>query len=311
MGIADLLHHAASRRQGVVWLEDARSFGVSSSTLRDRVRRERWQTLHRGVWLAPGVRPSAMVALQAATLATGGAASRWSALWLHGLDLPPPRPPQIIVPYGTASSRTRGVEVLRSRTLRPDDRTRVANLPVVRPARAVIDLAPRLAHDPLRDLVLDAEHARVLRRHDLVARRRDLPRGVPGLRRLDAVLAELQGTRSDSGFEHEVRRGLKASGIPVHPEPFPYRCEDGVTVALDIAVPTHWVVVECDGFGPHTGRRVFRTDRVRWTQIARAWHVVWVTPDRWRRDRAAVIADVRRAMELAVLGRGAARPQQA
>lgn len=302
------LFELAAQRHGVVWFGDASEAEVAIRTLRTRANREQWQQLFPNAWLAPGAPLTPLATLTAATLATGGAASRWSALWLHGLDVRLRPKPQVILPYGRIGRTLGDIEVLRSRTLAPHHLTEADGVAAVTVARAFADLAPQVFPGSLRHLVIDAEHLGLLERADLHALCEELPTGVPGLRRLRGVLAELAGTRSDSGFEHEVRAGLAADGIPVHPEPFPYRCEDGVTVHLDVAVPQHWVVVECDGRSSHIGRRVFTTDRLRWTQVARAWQLVWVSHDRWRDDRRGVVADVHRAIELADPGRAPAQP---
>ena len=114
--------------------------------------------------------------------------------------------------------------------------------------------------------------------------------------------------RSDSGWEHEVRSDLVGLGFPVHPEPFPYRCEDGMVVELDVAFPNHWVYGELDGRGYHSATDVFDTDRVKWTQLVRHWRPVWITYQRWRYERDAVLADIRRALQLADLRAAPAVP---
>lgn len=307
MGFSELFARAAGRH-GVVWTGDCEAAGVAPRTLRARAARESWPHPYPNTWLAPGMPISARATLAAAVLAADGHASRWSALWLHGMDVALRPRPQVVVPYGRRGRVLGDIEVLRSRTLSPSHLTVVDGVPTVVLARAFADLAPQVLPGALRHLVIDAEHAGRLLRSDLVAISEELPRGVPGLGRLRRVVADLAGTRSDSGFEHEVREGLAATGFPVHREPFPYRCEDGVMVHLDIALPQHWVVVECDGRSSHIGRAAFSTDRIRWTQIVRQWTPVWVSWDRWRQDRHGVFADVRRAIELADPRRVPARP---
>jgi very-short-patch-repair endonuclease len=123
------------------------------------------------------------------------------------------------------------------------------------------------------------------------------------------VLADLDGLRSDSDTEHDLRRDLIELGYPVHPEPFPFRCDDDVVVHLDLALPAHWVYLEVDGFGTHRTRRVFEADRVKWTQIVRHWQPVWVTASRWEQDRSAVLADLDAAIADADPNRAPAVPQ--
>lgn len=94
----------------------------------------------------------------------------------------------------------------------------------------------------------------------------------------------------------------------MHPRPFPFRCDDGVVVALDLALPKHWVYLEVDGLEAHTGRRTFEADRRKWTQVVRHWRPVWVTSDRWRTDRGGVLRDLDEAIALADTMRAPAVP---
>ena len=135
------------------------------------------------------------------------------------------------------------------------------------------------------------------------------PLTTPGRGRVGLLLDELGWLRSDSDTEHDIRRHLTSLGYPVHPEPFPYRCSDGVVVKLDIALPDHWIYLEVDGFGTHGRQRgVFETDRRKWTQVVRAWHPIWVTPDRWRQARASVLRDLDDAIARADRRRAPALP---
>lgn len=117
------------------------------------------------------------------------------------------------------------------------------------------------------------------------------------------------GLRSDSDTEHDLRRSLIELDYPVHPEPFPFRCDDDVVVHLDLALPAYWVYLEVDGFGTHRKRRVFEADRVKWTQVVRHWRPVWVTASRWQQDRGAVLADLDAAIADADPSRAPAVPQ--
>jgi len=198
--------------------------------------------------------------------------------------------------------------VCRTRHLPDEDRTTVRGFDATTIARAVADLARVRSTDRIRTLVVDLERDGHLAREDLAACHERLPHSTPGRGRLGSALRDLGDLRSDSDTEHDMRRTLRDLGYPVHPEPFPFRCDDGVIVNLDLALPAHWVYLEVDGYGAHSQRRVFETDRIRWTQIARQWRPVWVTAQRWRDARGAVLRDLDAAIALADATRPPALP---
>ena len=196
----------------------------------------------------------------------------------------------------------------RTRTLLPTDLTAVDGIDTTRAARALLDVDPSRGVGDVVGLVIDALRDGHTTRTELLELYEHLGPRAPGRTRLGRVLAALGGSFSDSTTEHDVRVELTRLGYPVHPGPFPYRCDDGVVVRLDLALPRHWVYLECDGFGAHTRKHVFETDRVKWTQVVRRWRPVWVTADRWRQDRRGVLHDLDEAIRLADPARGPAAP---
>ena len=306
------LYRLARAQYGVVTIADAVAAGLDPRTLRRRAAAEGWTRLHPGVWMVPGVRPTAVARTLAAVLATeGGVASGYSSLWLHGVVEQAPATPELLVPYGTRGpSAGQAVRVARTRWLPDEHCVRRRSIATTSVERAVLELSgrARVPDRRIRDLVIDGRRGGKL---DLGVLERLCAEGRPGrprLARLGRVLGEPGIGTSDSAWECEVREGVVGLGFDVHPGPFPYRCRDGVLVHLDVAVPGRWVCVECDGRAYHSDRRAFSTDRQRWTQISRDWQIVWVTWDRWMQDRAGVLADVRAACEAADEARPPARP---
>lgn len=304
-----LLFAIAATRFGVVTLADADGVGLSREAVMARAAREGWRRLHPGIYLLPGAPDTPRARLSAATLAVEGRAARRSALWLHGVVDDAPVRPQLVVEHRRRGVVGRTVDQHRSRRLPADHVTEVEGTPTTTAERAVLDLAAGGEHARrLTSLVIEGERRRRLTREGLVEVREAFGRGFPGLVTVDRVLDDLGVLRSDSGWEHDVRRDLLALGFPVHPEPFPYRCEDGVVVHLDVAFPDHWVYGECDGRAFHADTAAFESDRVRWTQIVRHWRPVWITWARWRYERPAVLDDLRRALALSDAGATPARP---
>jgi hypothetical protein len=297
------------QRFGVVCLADAVEAGLTARTVMKRASREGWVRLHPGVYLLPGATDGPMARTAAAVLAADGYAARRSALFLHGVVDQPPLHPHVVVDHRRHGVFGRTVMMHRSRRLPDDHLTDVDGIAATTAGRAIIDLAAGGEHPRrLGALVLDGERRRRLTRDEVAAVRHTLGRGFPGLAAIDRTLEDLGATRSDSGWEHEVRADCLRLGLPVHPEPFPYRCEDGVVVHLDLAFPRHWVYGECDGRAYHSGVEVFGKDRRKWTQLVRHWRPVWITFDRWRYERDAVLADIERVLELADPARAPALP---
>lgn len=308
------LFERARRRYGVVGVNDAVGVGLTVRSLHRRASAEGWTPLHPGVWLVPGVQPTPMARTAAAVLAAGpGVATGRSSLWLHRALDTPPVVPELLLPYGTRGpSAGQDIRTSRTRWLPDEHTSRRHGIRAVIPERAIFELSARptreLPDRRLRDLVIDAHRRRKLSLSTLWTMCEDGLAGRRGIPRLLRVLAHPALAGADSGWEVEVRDAVVELGLTVHPGTFPYRCPDGRLVHLDVALPGHWVCVECDGRAFHSGRRPFATDRVRWTQITREWQVVWVTYDRWQDDRAGVLADIRDVVEAADLSRPPARP---
>lgn len=308
--MAELLDHARARH-GIVTVADATMFDVSRAALYRRAAADAWLSLHPGVWLVAGARDSHQARLVAAIEVTSGLARGDTALWLHGLVDTPPHPPQILVEHARHGSRRRpDVAVRRTRHLHDEDRTTIHGIPTLALGRSILDVASERGFLATRRLVINAERADLLDRSELLALHERLGARVPGQRILRRVLADLGSLQSDSDLEQDIRRGLRDLGYPIHPAPFPWRCDDGIVVRLDLALPTHWVYLEVDGYGSHRRRPVFEGDRRKWTQLVRRWRPVWVTAARWRSDRAGVLADLDRAIADADPTRPAATPAE-
>lgn len=307
MGWPELLGRARDQH-GVVSLADARSCRVSAATLRDRAGREAWLPLHPGVWLLPSAPDTRAARHVAAILRVPGVFRERSALFVAGTGMAAPHPPELLLPHALRSRTLAGVDVRRTRHLPEDDLVEIAGHPATTAARAVVDLARRWSVDRLRPLVIDLERDGHLGRDELAACLTRTPRSLPGRGRVRLVLDDLGWLRSDSDTEHDVRRRLTELGYPVHPTPFPFRCDDGVVVHLDLALPSRWVYLEVDGRATHAGRGAFEADRRKWTQVVRHWRPVWVTHDRWRTDQRGVLQDLDEALALADPTRAPAEP---
>lgn len=143
---------------------------------------------------------------------------------------------------------------------------------VTDPYRTAIDVARRTRRAALTDAVivtdalLMAEH---IEREHLVARLARLPSGRGIAIARDVVRLSRYGAQSPG--ETRLRLILTAHGVPEPQLQYRIACRRGVVVA-DLCWPAVRLVVEYDGFGPHTERHTFERDRRRWS---------WLREDGW------------------------------
>jgi hypothetical protein len=309
---------AGPGRFGAVSVLDGRRFGISPGRLRSLARSHGWEQPYRGVVLLPGSRDTFWRRHAAALLAVGGtdwsarqvAMAGWAAAYANGLiDRPKPLL-ELTKPHRLRAPQPAGIATFRSRHLRAEDIGEVERLPCTTAARTIRDLAWRLDVDALRDLAIDGIQRGLLDVAGLVEQSGTLgSRNLPARRRFDRLLAQLGERRVDSTFEWEVRQALEEErGLQPWPEPFPWRCRDGVLVHLDIAFPWAWLAIECDGRAKYRLGADFSLDRVRWSAISRDWQIVWLDWRRWRRDRSAVLDDIAERLRSADRARAPAEP---
>jgi len=250
-----------------------RELGLGRDSIRGRVAAGWLHPLYRGVYAVGHLALTRRSRILAAVLAAGPdalASHRCAAeLW----DLLHPGPIDITTPR---SRRPRvGFVLHRSRSLVPEDRALVDNIPVTSVARTLVDLAEVLTERRLSNAVHEAE---IQKQFDLTA--------------IEQVLARVPGR---SG-RHKLQRVLKAYGggpqlTRSHYErAFLDICDrydiaipqSAVSVAgyeLDFLWPTHGLAVEMDDQATHYTTRAYYGDRRRDRALApHGIHVVRVTP---------------------------------
>lgn len=288
-----MLFAAAARRHGVLTVDDARACGISDRTLRARAAAEGWERLHRGVWAVPGAPGGPLRECAAALAAAGSQAllARRTAGWLWDLRAPAVRP-ELLLPGEAAPVRRPGLVVIRSMSLAPEDLGVHAGLRVTTPARTLADLAAVCSQDRLLEMVVRARQRELVETPDLAAQVATMRRA-PGIHRLRAAVELLDGERVDSLLERDVRRGIRASGLPA-PAGAPLWLGSGPgRVQIDIAWPERRVGVEVDGFAYHrTADDLARDHRKANVAAAAGWVLLRVGYLRWRRDRAGFLGEL-------------------
>lgn len=165
--------------------------------------------------------------------------------------------------------------------------TRPSQMPPVAPIAEVLSRVLRC--QPARSAIVTVDSAlnKELVTVDEVAALLEGPGSVAALAALDRA-----NSRSRSGIETLARLALEDAGL---------RTKAGVLVSgvgeVDLLVED-WVVVECDGFAYHSGRREYREDRRRDRVLsARGYVVLRFTWEEIMRDPEIVAVAVRSVLD--------------
>jgi very-short-patch-repair endonuclease len=242
----------AGRQHGVLSVQQLYSFGISSSSVSDRVASGRLHRIHRGVYAVGHSRLSNGGRWMAAVLACGDGAvlSHRSAgeLWgilrrrAHRLSAAGGRaeaePMHVTVTGNGGRKRHRGISLHRSATLTTADCTRRDGIPVTKPARTLGDL---------RSALSEAEFGTALREAEF------LGLAVAGLH-TDSEIVPRTRSELETRFLAVVRRHRL-------PEP-----EANVRIdryEVDFLWRDQRLIVEADGWESHRTRSAFEGDRVR------------------------------------------------
>lgn len=292
------------RAGGVLHLATAAErHGLALATVQDRVQRESWWRPFPGVIALPGVAPDAQAWSRAACLfvSKGGdgallAVTRHSALHHYGLAKAAPTRVQVVVPQGRGVGSRPRLEVIRSRDLQSQDITTRRGLAVVTGPRLVRDLAPVVAIDHLRDVVIDLVQQRLTSLEDLRQQQGRWPR-FPGRCRVRTVLDQLAGAgRTDAGLEYRIRDGLVAEGVPLDRGQVAVALVDGGRIHLDLGIAAIRFGIEADSMLAHSERQQLQCD-VRRTnalvRVAEDWRVLRATWEVLGEGWSDFVADVR------------------
>jgi hypothetical protein len=267
----------ASDQRGLITHRQLRELGIPKRTIADAVARRRLHPYrHKGVYAlveAAALPPPA--AEQGAILACGARAllSHLSALSLWNLIDPYPGLVQLTVVAVDTGRRRRGLEVHRVGSMPRPEARRCRGLPVVAPARALLDVAPLVSGRQL-ELALDTALARQIT--SLTAIRETLARHPrrAGAARLRALLdPERPSSMTESPGQERLLALIRRSGVPA-PE-----TEQWIgRYRADLMWRDARLVVEFDGRGWHGSRHRFETDRARDKWLSNhGWRVIRVT----------------------------------
>ncbi|MBA3268490.1 MAG: hypothetical protein H0T70_09580 [Acidimicrobiia bacterium] len=276
--------------------------GVSSATIKGRLRSGLLVVVHRGVYSLGA--PAWRGRLRAAVLAVEGAVlSHRSAGSMHDL---------LTGGTGTAIDVTtclhgharEGITVHRVRALPANEVVAVDGIPCTSVARTLVDLAATESRRVVEQALDAAELHRV---YDGMALGAAMRQGRPGAARLRMIDAEhfAATTITRNEFEEAFLALCRAGGLPQPEMNAPLALPSGRAIEVDALWRDARVAVELDGRAAHLRRKCFESDRVRDVELT----VAGFLPARftWRtvnREPAWVERQLRALMERGYAGSG-------
>ncbi len=224
-------------------LEEARRHGLT----KDHLLGASWQRLGGGFYASRAIAHDPDVVLAATSRRLPGTAvfSGRTAGWLHGLDLPPCDPVEVILPLGSHTSRLTGIAVRRS-DVSASETVRRRGYPTTSVVRTIADLGRRLP-------IVEAVAALDMALHERLLKSVDLRTWVctharyPGIRRLRRAV-ELAEPATESVMETRLRLLLVMARLPRPQAQVSLYDDAGIFLGRpDFYYPLHQLALEYDG----------------------------------------------------------------
>ena len=195
--------------RGAFTVDDAQRAGLE----RWHLESSSWRRLGHGSYVWAGLEPAPLHRIEAARrrLPKGAVFGGLTAAWLHGLDVPPCDPIDVIIPTGAGVSARAGMRVRRSTLPRKDVAT-VRRFPVTSVPRTLADACSRVGLVEGVVIVDAALHARKVQLREMHRWAAD-NRQRHGIRLLRQAL-ELAEPLSESPMETRLRLILVLAGLP-------------------------------------------------------------------------------------------------
>lgn len=297
------------RRGGVGHVRDGDAFGLSSTKVGNYWRRHGWPMPFTGVVVLPGTEMDLRRRCLAATTWIGEpvATTGVTALRLHGVADRDPVRLDLVVPSSRRNRDGPWGQLHRSDVAFERPIPLLGGVPTMPVPWALRDRVVFGGPGHPRTHAIRAMQRRLSTLEDLESAADETPRA-PGVPHLLEILRRLRRDRVDSGLELDTRDVVRGAGYAPWHRPFPTACPDSRVIHLDIALPGHWVGIECED--PHThGPEAFTRDRTRWSQARRGgWQLVFVWRGRLRDDRAGFLEELAEAVAAAAPERAPASP---
>lgn len=251
----------ASHQHGLISLAQLRTCGLSERQIRTLVATRRIVPVELGVFRFPGSADHPHTALMTLVLRCGGVASHRSAASLLKLI---DWQPKAEVTVGRLAGYRGAGRIHRHQDLESQDIEIVQGIPCTNAVRTLIDIGA-VRRDLTESLFHAVLHRRLASYDDIVARFLQVARkGRNGVGPLRAVLEEYDPSMPAAHTPLEV---LLLDIIRDHAIKPPTRQHpvivSGRKYFIDVAYPDEMIAIEGDGFGVHSEREQFETDRHR------------------------------------------------
>jgi very-short-patch-repair endonuclease len=284
----------AEGQKGVVSRAQLLGAGISAGVITRLIRAGFLHPLHRGVYAVGHTALARFAKEHAAVLACGEGAvvSGRSALYLWGIIESEPPEVEISVPARHCRKRS-GIRLHLVDAIDERETRRRHGLPVVFPARGLIEFAAEAGADELADAVAKARIRGLIREGELeeASQRCGRRRGAARMRAFLRDEGEPAITRSWA--ERQFRQLLKDAQLPA---PRTNAAVAGLNV--DFLWETERVVLEVDGWPFHRDRRAFEHDRKRDRILSDAgYHVIRITVRQFTEEALALIAHIARMLD--------------
>ena len=288
------LGRIARGQAGIFTRADASEAGLPECEVRARLRSGLWVAAGRALLAA--TTPETMATREQAALVHAGpdaALSHLSAARRWHFDVPASSEVWVTVPWVRRPGLLPALRIVRSKHLPGSAVCRLDGVRVVRPARAVADLALHLDERQLTAIALSAMQRELCTYAELVHWQQVLA-GRPGTAVLRRALEEADPA-SESILSAEFGRLVADEGLVPCLE---VRLSDGGRVVCDFG---HWAAridFEADGAAYHSGLQVGRDKRRDRRMLRAGWITVRYDADDIRRHPRETLADVRRHIAL-------------
>lgn len=274
------LAEVGERQYGAFHRDQAQEAGLSRRQLDGRIGSGRVERRDHNVYVFAGVPRSPEQVLMVAVLASGGAASHRSAAWLEELIGGHPPRPEITIPP-THNYRNPRVVVRRQQDVTADHLTEVRGIRCTHVRETLLSLGIAVPQALLERALDRALHRDLVDYDGLVSYYfSKAKQGRDGCGKLYELfcLRDPEMPRAASDLETLLMRIIRGHGLPIPDRQVPLTLGRR-DVRFDLAYPEPMISLEGDGFGTHTLRGMFETDRSRHNAVTLAgWltlHFTW------------------------------------
>ena len=251
-----------------------------------------WRRIAPGTYVSAAVARGPLVELEAARLRVPPAApfAGRTAGWLHGLDVEPCSPVEVIVPEACGISARVGLKVSRAR-LEPGELATVATFPVTSGVRTVADLARRSSLVEAVVVVDAALRAGLVTKDGLMAWHAR-HRSERGTRQLERAV-DLADAAAESPMETRLRVHLALAGLVAEVQCVLHDATGEAIARTDLYYPQARLAVEYDG---RVHNDSLEADARRQNRILAAGYELLRFTSTDMKQPQAVVAQVREAL---------------